>query len=81
MVGKTLSELKKEDPTEIGQDQVIEKVFCNIIMSSQICEDSVMGKRNLANFLLSDINRVKTLNKTLLIILTDLIMLLYNHYL
>lgn len=26
MVGKTLTELKKEDPTEIGSDQVIEKV-------------------------------------------------------
>ena len=27
MVGKTLTELKKEDPTEIGSDQVIEKVI------------------------------------------------------
>jgi len=27
MVGKTLTELKKEDPAEIGQDQVIEKVI------------------------------------------------------
>ena len=26
MVSKTLAELKKEDPSEIGQDQVIEKV-------------------------------------------------------